>query len=293
MLQLFGYDIFPQHVNQALFDPIPGFVAVGVGPLNYDSKFVEIGPPDPKLIGNMLFLALRMKLRGPPLHIAHPREMYLFNEFLKEHPKPSAKNWEDLAKLFLEKSDYLTIFPKLPSMLRNYYNKWKVTQELVMIKDSIKTDYYDLLKKFVQPSSEIKSAAAEFQKNASDRQLLEPIEDLGETVTQTVFDTAPPNPMPLPPLVAPAQSEYVVSGDGRGKHLRRCSAAAFGCPRLAKDCSRKGWDKCTLVKRKSTSVNVPESEDERNSVIENYERERTRERMNRLRNIEKQREEDS
>jgi hypothetical protein len=72
MQQLFGYDIFPQHVNQALFDPIAGFVAVRVGPLNYDSKFVENGPPDPKLKGDMLFLVLRMKLRGPPLHIADP-----------------------------------------------------------------------------------------------------------------------------------------------------------------------------------------------------------------------------
>jgi hypothetical protein len=204
MLQLFGYDVFPQHANQALFDPIAGFVAVGVGPLNYDSKFVEIGPPDPNLKGDMLFLALRMKLRGPPLHIAHPREMHLFNEFLKEHPRPSAKGWEDLAKLFKEKSDYLTIFPKLPSMLSNYYNKWKVIQELVMIKDSVKTDYYGLLKKFGQPSGESKNSAAEFQKNASDRQLLEPIDDLGETVAQAAIATAPPNPMPLPPLVAPA-----------------------------------------------------------------------------------------
>eukprot|EP00978_Attheya_sp_CCMP212_P008057 scaffold18746_cov41-Attheya_sp.AAC.3 len=147
-------------------------------------------------------------------------------------------------------------------MLSNYYNKWKVIQELVIIKDSVKTDCYDLLKKFGQPSGESKNSAAEFQKNASDRQLLEPIDDLGETVAQAEISAAPPNPMPLPPLVAPAQAAYVVSGDGCGRYQCCCCTAPFGCPRLAKDCSRKGWNNCILVKHKSAFINVPESEEE-------------------------------
>jgi hypothetical protein len=88
---------------------------------------------------DVLFLATRMKLRGPPLHMSHPREKSIFYKFFERHPQqPTGKTWDELAALFLAKADYTTIFPKLPSMLRNYYNKWKITQELVMIKDSVK-----------------------------------------------------------------------------------------------------------------------------------------------------------
>jgi hypothetical protein len=282
-LQLFGSDPFPEHgaVNQALFDPIKDFVAVGVGPLNYDSKFVEHGEPHPNLTGGMLFLARKMKLKGPPLHVGHPREMHLFNEFLREHPRPTAKLWEELAALFKVKSDYETIFPKLPSMLRNYYNKWKVNQELMMLTDAVRTDYYGLLKKLGQPSRDRDNVAAEFQKNRSDAQLEEPVVDLGETVAEAAIADVPCNPMPVPPIAAPTQTTYVVSGDGRGRDTRLCGAAAFGCPRLAKDCSGRngGWKKCELVKRKSAHIDMPDTDYERKRMLAAYRREQHRTRV--------------
>ena len=282
-LQLFGSDPFPEHgaVNQALFDPIKDFVAVGVGPLNYDSKFVDHGEPHPKLTGGLLFLARKMKLKGPPLHVAHPREMHLFNEFMREHPRPTAKTWDELAALFKFKSDYETIFPKLPSMLRNYYNKWKVTQELTMLKDAVRTDYYGLLIKLGKPSRNMDNAAAEFQKNRSDAQMEEPVVNLGETVAEAAIADLPLNPMPVPPIVAPAQISYVVSGDGRGRHNRLCGAAAFGCPRLAKNCSGRngGWQNCELVKRRSAHIDMPSTDFDRKCVLAAYRRDLKRTRM--------------
>ena len=97
MQKLFGEDIFPNYSNHLLFKPISDFVAVGIGPLNYDEKYVDSSEPDPALKGDMLFLAKRMKLRGPPLHIAHPEEKKIFNDYLRDHSKPTSKMWDDLA----------------------------------------------------------------------------------------------------------------------------------------------------------------------------------------------------
>ncbi len=62
-IQIFGFDPFPNHTNQALFKPVEGFVAVGIGPLNYNEDFVENSDvPHPSLKGGLLFLAQQMGL---------------------------------------------------------------------------------------------------------------------------------------------------------------------------------------------------------------------------------------
>ena len=68
----------------------------------------------------MLFLAKRMTLRGPPLHMAHPEEKKLFNDYLRDHSKPTAKTWDDLAAVFKEKANYTTVFPKLPDVYAKF-----------------------------------------------------------------------------------------------------------------------------------------------------------------------------
>eukprot|EP00978_Attheya_sp_CCMP212_P008576 scaffold20150_cov42-Attheya_sp.AAC.2 len=97
----------------------------------------------------------------------------------------------------------------------------KAFQKEVRLSDDLSKATIDAFKLVLQqvesdpkPSGESKHSAAEFQKNASNRQLLEPIDDLGETVAQAAVAAAPPNPMPLPPLVAPAQAAYVVMDAG-------------------------------------------------------------------------------
>ena len=87
--------------------------------------------------------------------------------------------------------------------------------------------------------------------------------------------------MPVPPIVAPAQISYVVSGDGRGRHKRLCGAAAFGCPRLAKNCSGRngGWQNCELVKRRSAHIDMPSTDFDRKCVLAAYRRDLKRTRM--------------
>ena len=106
MMQIFGVDVFPTHTNQLLFQPVKGFVAVGVGPLNYDEDYVEQGCPHQGLTGDIKFLAQRMKVVGPPLHIYHPREKKIFNDFMANNSKPTNKHWHELAIQFRMKADY-------------------------------------------------------------------------------------------------------------------------------------------------------------------------------------------
>jgi hypothetical protein len=102
---------------------VKDFVAVGIGPLNYDDEYLhKIGEgktPDPHLSGGLRFLVERMRLRGAPLDMGHPNEMKIFNDFMKENAgKLCGKNLKLLSAIYKRKSDYKTIFPKMSSMLR-------------------------------------------------------------------------------------------------------------------------------------------------------------------------------
>ena len=66
-----------------------------------------------------------MNLTYPPLPITHKHEKKLFNDFYREHPTANDTNRKKLVKLFLEKSNCTTIFPKLLSIIEAYENKWK------------------------------------------------------------------------------------------------------------------------------------------------------------------------
>ena len=149
-----------------------------------------------------------------------------------------------------------------------------------MIQDSIKGDYYELLKKFGQPSESTitENPGAAHQKATS----TPPAEgeavanELVDNTTAAIQENAPENPQPVAPLTAPTQGQYNVSGDGRGNEGRRCSAACFGCPKLARDCSRRGWENCRLLRSNSPLVKVPDSEEERAKLKDKYRKEQMR-----------------
>lgn len=78
-------------------------------------------------------------------------EKRIFNDYLKEKPKPTAKTWTELAALYKGEVNYDTVFLKLPTTLASHCSKGKQTQELVLIKDSISQEYYDFLKQLGVP----------------------------------------------------------------------------------------------------------------------------------------------
>jgi hypothetical protein len=75
-----------------------------------------------RIHGDLRFTAARMKVRCPPLHIAHPAERKIWRDFLKSTPSPGCRDWCALAKICKEKTDRKTVFLKLPGMLRVYYS---------------------------------------------------------------------------------------------------------------------------------------------------------------------------
>lgn len=210
-----------------------------------------------------------MKLVGPPLHISTMEEMKIFNTFMRDHPRPTSRTWLEMATFFKGKADYRTVFPKLPSMLRAHYGKWKVTQELKMIKASINEKYYHLLKRLGIPTE----AAADtnpggrFQKEASDKsQETTVVPDIPTDETVNNFDDVPENPHNVAPMGSEGQVQYNPTTNGKSNKVKRCSGAPFGCPHLAVECSGMtgGWRECRLVIRRDDLVkkNIPASDED-------------------------------
>jgi len=138
--------IYPNHTNILAFKPTE-FVAVGIGPLSYDLKYIDTGEPMAHFKGDFKFLAKRMKLKCPPLPLSTRQEYSIYNDHLKSHPQPAKKNWDELAQIFKNSVNGKTIFPKLPSMLKSYYDKWSKNQEIKIIGMQIRGGYNKILSK--------------------------------------------------------------------------------------------------------------------------------------------------
>ena len=199
-----------------------------------------------------------------------------------ENPKPTTEGWKKLAKEYLKKADYREIFPKLPSMLATYYTKWKGTQQLVAMKDSVEVDYYGLLKQLGQPSEDTitENPAVAFQKESSTPPdaAAAVLDELTVPATVSNLDELPENPMPVAPLAAPTQTQYNVSSDSRKNGGRKCSGAPFGCLKLAKDCSGRngGWRSCQYVASSQLSASI--SDEEAKVIIKEHHNKHRRER---------------
>jgi hypothetical protein len=111
----------------------------------------------------------------------------------------------------------------------------------VLAKETMKDEYYDLLRKLTSTRREVMGKAERFQKESvqkdRDATMQVGVATRTEEHPRTSEAQHPANPLPVPPLVAPLQKEYVCSGvDFRAPEHRRCCGAAFGCPNLAVQC---------------------------------------------------------
>ena len=92
--------IYPNHTNILAFKPTE-FVAVGIGPLSYDLKYIDTGEPMAHFKGDLKFLAKRMKLKCPPLPLSTRQEYSIYNDYLKSHPQPAKNigmNWRKYSR---------------------------------------------------------------------------------------------------------------------------------------------------------------------------------------------------
>lgn len=150
--------------------------------------------------GDLLFVAARSKVVCPPLHVSHPREnKKIYNEFMKATPKPTAKSWRDLAKMFKLRADYKHVFPKLPTMLKSYHKRWEQNQLIVLAIEKMKGPITELL--LTELGTALPSSHAVAQQ-------VKPVQEPPQGPQQPVpLGNVPRHPMP----VAPGQTEFVGS----------------------------------------------------------------------------------
>ena len=120
--EIFNVLIYPRHKNIMEFEGNEDFVAVGIGPLCYSEDFVTKGEPDERLVGDMRFIAKRSGIKHPPLPIRTKDEINIFTQFMATN-KATQGNFIKLAKLYKMSANGINIFPKLPTMLKSYYNR--------------------------------------------------------------------------------------------------------------------------------------------------------------------------
>jgi hypothetical protein len=211
ILNIFAADPYPRHTNLEQFQAIDSFVAVGVGPLDYGNEFVEKGPPHELLKGDLKFTAECIELVCPPLHISHPKEKHIFNEFLKANPSPTGTQWRELARLFKLRADYEHTFPKLPTMLKQHYMQWKDNQLIVMAELKMRQPYNALLVQLAQPTSRMMNPAVQLQ-NKVERALADGRPDLP-------LGDAPSNPLPVRDRHMPLWARMRTSHHSRSRFL--------------------------------------------------------------------------
>ena len=222
---------------------------MGIGPLHYDENYVTKGKADARLSGDLHFMATRMGVVCPPLHIAHPKEKKMFNGFMEENPRPTGRDWRAWSKRFLDATDCKHVFPKLPSMLKSYYNRWKDSQMIVMLKEATNTEYQSLLTDLAQPA---RGSSAGVQ-----RQQAVAMELVQDTETDQDFINLPDDPLPVAPFVAPGQDVFVNASNGTRRDQRCCMFPK--CTKMASECN--GWKPGDCTEVSSGRVEQPTTEE--------------------------------
>jgi len=170
-MQLFGCNIFPKRKNLVLTEKVPGIVAVGFGPVSFDTEYVEPSDePHPNLTGNLKWLAARMKVKLPPLNVSGKREKKFCNDFFRDNPKPTTTKLKELARSFKARADGIELFPKLVSQLKTYYRQWKSNNAIWLVEARIREPYQVFLKRIADlpKLSGLHDSANSFEVEADD-----------------------------------------------------------------------------------------------------------------------------
>ena len=201
--QIYNCIIYPRHFNLHSFRPIRGFQSIGIGPLCLSEDCIETREPGECLTGDMRFIANKMKVKYPPMPVGTVREKEIFNQFIRSNQAHSAPQWRNLVCTYHQKSDGISIFPKLPSMLKMHHTKWKQNQRIRLNQTSLGKVYDELILSLVAN----RATASTATRNPT------------SVCQQNILIDAPT--LNVPPVVAPTQLELVDTKSIQQKH-RRC-----------------------------------------------------------------------
>lgn len=231
--EIYNVIVYPSHRNCAIIsNPIENYVAVGIGPLSYDSRFVTFSnKPHDEVKGDLRFVAASMQLELPPLIISTKEERVIFNEFRRSHPgnkRLPQSALVELASIFKTKANGTTIFPKLPSQLAAYDSNFQKISAVKITARKMSVPYNELLRSL---SSTSRKQCFEFLDEGGGK------EDNDDVVDEIVVPTSNAVNF-IPPMVAPLQTKYIESIESTlsTQEKKKCVFAPLYCDRMAREC---------------------------------------------------------
>ena len=84
----------------------------------------------------------------PLVPISHRNEIKIFNDFMKDHHVLNQNNINKLAIEYKKQCDGITIFPKIPSLIKLYYKRWESNSILKLAENAMKHKVNELLEKY-------------------------------------------------------------------------------------------------------------------------------------------------
>ena len=206
--EIYGVEIFPSRTNVSQFKPID-FTAVGVVPLCLNEDYVEKGEPASNLTGDIRWVAMRQGLKYPPIPPTTKEEFHIIRDFCKNHPNPTRADINTLCKTFKAKSDGNTIFPKLPPMINPAIKRWKINQEIRLLKLKAGTSYDDFLQKMKKETVSLPSPTRKRKAVKKGKQHQQSYLEAQSMEIDNDANVARLPPVHVPPLNAPTQHETV------------------------------------------------------------------------------------
>jgi hypothetical protein len=246
---------YPRHFNISLFEPMKDHVAVGIGPLTYSEKYVQPGPPLPCLRGDDRFIAHRMRLECAPTTPSTKEELIIVNEHFKAHPNSSSSNMNALAIQFKQLVNGVTIFPKLPAQLHQYYHRWRANSLVKVALQSMNVHGYENL--LNELASRVSASERLIGFDRAQIGTLAAYPSLQQLEQTAIAFDANRSALAVPPLAAPEQQHRVAFTRMETQISRRCYYAPH-CEKSADQCGGYKAGYCTEVSQGRVAVNLVE-----------------------------------
>ena len=230
MRDLWEVDLFTNRVNLSEHERVD-FVAVGVGPLSHDSKYVAVlGPgerPAEGMSKDLQFMAKRMRVTIPPLPPSSPQEFAMIKTFCSQSPQPKEADIQRLCRTFKAQSNGTTIFPKLPSLVKPAIKRWKLNQKIELLRlqsgDAYKQFFESLRNQMVSLPEPERINPLPLPAQQPSQQNSEESEEPAPTLLSRPR---------VPPASAPSQSSIVPAakvGDGKCFYYPKCKSNRSEC----------------------------------------------------------------
>lgn len=259
-----GY-LFTNRINVLEHKPLD-FVAVGVGPLSLDEKYVTKGEPAGGLDDDLNFMAEQSGFLLPPLPPTTKREFGMIKNFCKRHPQPKTVDIQRQCMVFKSKANGKDIFPKLPTMIKPAIKRWKVNSKIALLKLQCGDVYTAILNQMKSRTTILPPPTNPRPNRRTARQLPQEATQNNEDMNTMLLLPEPH----VPPLCAPTQSSVI---PGSNEALQVGSGRCAWWPCCKKDklvCHGSTKDLCTYYGKHGKETPPSKSEFDRQKRLHTW-----------------------